>query len=160
MLSEADADELDQYLARKADEGIKPFLSDGDQIGNWRVTGLLGRGGSGEVYRVIHAETGQAAAVKVLLRDEQSAVNRFRDEAAFLAANKLPQFPCFYSEGRIKGRPCLVIELLEPIDIPSSEKGIAAYLLEVCACVGIGYVAKRSSLMWSDRSWPRSSGWT
>ena len=28
-----------------------------------------------------------------------------------------------------------MIELLEPIDIPSSEKGIASYLLEVCACV-------------------------
>ena len=65
----------------------------------------------------------------------QSAANRFRDEVAFLAANHLPQFPRFYSEGRIKGRPCLVIELLEPIDIPGSEKGIASYLLEVCACV-------------------------
>ena len=50
-------------------------------------------------------------------------------------ANHLPQFPRFYSEGRIKGRPCLVIELLEPIDIPSSDKGVASYLLEVCACV-------------------------
>ena len=135
MLSEIDAGVLDQYLARKTDEGEKPFLSDGDLIGCWRVTGLLGRGGSGEVYRVVHAETGQAAAVKVLVRDEQSAANRFRDEVAFLAANRLPQFPRFYSQGRVKGRPCLVIELLEPIDIPSSETGIASYLLEVCACV-------------------------
>ena len=135
MLSEADADELDHYLSRKADEGKKPFLSDGDQIGDWRVTGLLGRGGSGEVYRVVHTETGQAAAAKVLVRDEESAANRFREEVSFLAANKLPQFPRFYSEGRIKGRPFLVIELLEPIDVPSSEKGIASYLLEVCACV-------------------------
>ena len=135
MLSEADADELDHYLSRKADEGEKPILAAGDLIGSWRVAGLLGRGGSGEVYRVVHAETGQAAAAKVLVRDEQSAANRFREEVAFLAANQLPQFPRFYSEGRIKGRPCLMIELLEPIDIPSSEKGIASYLLEVCACV-------------------------
>lgn len=135
MLSESDADELDQYLSRKADEGEKPFLSEGEIIGPWRVTGLLGRGGSGEVYRVAHAETGQAAAVKVLVRDGQSAANRFREEIAFLAANQLSQFPRFYSEGQIRGRPFLVIELLEPIGIPSSEKGIASYLLEVCACV-------------------------
>ena len=135
MLIEADADELDRYLARKADEDEKSFLSAGDRIACWRVTGLLGRGGSGEVYRVVHAETGQAAAAKVLVRGEQSAANRFREEVAFLAANKLPQFPRFYSEGQIKGRPCFVMELLEPIDVPSSEKGIASYLLEVCACV-------------------------
>lgn len=135
MLSETDVGELNQYLSRKVDEGEKSFLSSGDLIGSWRVTGLLGRGGSGEVYRAVHAETGQAAAVKVLVRDEQSAANRFGDEVAFLAANHLPQFPCFYSQGRVKGRSYLVIELLEPIDIPSSEKGIASYLLEVCACV-------------------------
>ena len=135
MLNETDAGELDRYLSRKADEGEKPFLSEGEPIGAWRVTGLLGRGGSGEVYRVVHTETGQVAAAKVLVRDEQSAANRFRDEVAFLAANHLPQFPRFYSEGRIKGRSYLVIELLEPIDIPGSEKGIASYLLEVCACV-------------------------
>ena len=135
MLSEVDVGELGRYLSRKADDGEKSFLSEGDLIGSWRITGLLGRGGSGEVYRTIHAETGQAGAVKVLVRDGQSAANRFREEVAFLAANKLPQFPRFYSEGQIKGHPCLVIELLEPIDIPSSEKGIASYLLEVCACV-------------------------
>ena len=135
MLNETDAGELDRYLSRKADEGEKPFLSEDEIIGAWRVTGLLGRGGSGEVYRAVHAETGQAAAVKVLVRDEQSAANRFGDEVAFLAANHLPQFPRFYSQGRVKGRSYLVIELLEPIDIPSSEKGIASYLLEVCACV-------------------------
>ena len=135
MLNETDAGELDRYLSRKADEGEKPFLSEGEPIGAWRVTGLLGRGGSGEVYRVVHMETGQVAAAKVLVRDEQSAANRFRDEVAFLAANQLPQFPRFYSEGRIKGRSYLVIELLEPIDIPGSEKGIASYLLEVCASV-------------------------
>ena len=135
MLSETDVDELKHYLSCKAEEGEKSFLSEGDLVGRWRITGLLGRGGSGEVYRVIHVETGQAAAVKVLVRDEQSAASRFQDEVAFLAANQLPQFPCFYSEGWIKGRPYLVIELLDPIDIPSSEKGIASYLLEVCVCV-------------------------
>ena len=108
MLNETDAGELDQYLSRKADEGEKPFLSEDEIIGAWRVTGLLGRGGSGEVYRAVHAETGQAAAVKVLVRDEQSAANRFGDEVAFLAANHLPQFPRFYSQGRVKGRSYFV----------------------------------------------------
>ena len=135
MLNAADEAGLGTFLARQADVVDEPVLMSGTEIDGWRVTGLLGRGGNGEVYRVVHAETGQAAAVKVLVRDEQSAANRFREEVAFLAANHLPQFPRFYSEGRIKGRPFLVIELLEPIDIPCSEKGIASYLLEVCACV-------------------------
>ena len=135
MLNATDVGELNRFLSRKADEGEKPLLSEGELIAQWRITGLLGRGGSGEVYRVVHTETGQAAAVKVLVRDEQSAANRFRDEVAFLAANHLPQFPRFYSEGRVKGRPYLVIELLEPMEVPSSEQGIAAFLLEICACV-------------------------
>ena len=135
MLSESEADALDRFLSLKAEALEDPLLAAGGQIGDWRVACLLGRGGSGEVYRVVHAKTGQVAAAKVLARDEQSAVDRFRDEVAFLAANQLPQFPRLYSEGRINGRPYLVIELLEPVDIPSSEKGIASYLLEVCACV-------------------------
>ena len=135
MLNAADEAGLGAFLARQADAADGAILASGAEINGWRVTGLLGSGGSGEVYRVVHAETGQAAAVKVLVRDEQSAANRFREEVAFLAANHLPQFPRFYSEGRIKGRPFLVIELLEPMDIPDSEKGIASYLLEVCACV-------------------------
>lgn len=135
MLSETDLDELDRYLSRGADGGDKAFFCEGDLVGNWRIAGFLGRGGCGEVYRVIHVETGQVAAAKILVRDEQSAADRFKEEVAFLSANQLPQFPRFFSEGSVNGCPYLVIELLEPKDLPNTEKGIAAYLLEVCECV-------------------------
>ena len=61
----------------------------GRRFGAYEVTGPLGRGGMGEVYRARHVETGRDAAVKVILSagigslaDEEVA--RFKREAAVL----------------------------------------------------------------------------
>jgi len=65
----------------------------GETIGNYRLTGLLGRGGMGVVYRGEHVYIGKVAAVKVLFprfasRDE--AVKRFLREAWAASSIKHP----------------------------------------------------------------------
>lgn len=64
----------------------------GDVVdGRYRVVGLLGQGGFGSVYRVVHAGTGQICALKVLAvsaTDTDNRVRRFFAEARMTAALK------------------------------------------------------------------------
>ena len=141
MLNDTDIGGLDKFLASSG-KGALPRVQEHDNIlaagatlGSWRVEAFLGRGGSGEVYRVVHSVTRTPAAAKVLTRDDEVTRKRFQDETDFLAQNQLPQFPRYFESGECDGRVYLVLELLEPIDVPTDEKGIAEYLTDVCSCV-------------------------
>lgn len=116
----------------------------GDAVGDWRVLAFLGRGGSGEVYRVRHAQIGVVAAMKVLSRDDGAARDRFRREARILAEHSHPAFPRFLGYGEAGGRAYLVIELLEAMPLPSGDRDVARYLCKVCEGVaflhGLGMV--------------------
>ena len=150
MLNDADRSGLDKFLAGSGRDALRrvrdgdAILTAGAVLGNWRVEAFLGRGGSGEVYRVVHSVTRTPAAVKVLAKDDSTAAKRFLDEIAFLkewhesvgtAAPSRPQpFPRYYESGEINGRQFVIMELLEPIDVPTDEKGVANYLTNVCSC--------------------------
>jgi len=56
----------------------------GRQVGKYRITRLLGRGGMGAVFELVHESVGQRAAIKVLLAkyaQDPEFVKRFFDEA-------------------------------------------------------------------------------
>lgn len=133
MLNADDAAGLDAFLSRQADGIAVPLLTPGVTIEGWRVTGLLGRGGNGEVYRVVRG--GEAAALKIRTKDGDAARVRFAEEVRFLRENALPQFPRFIVAGEFEGREFVVMELLDPIDLPRDDAGIADYLLALCGCV-------------------------
>jgi serine/threonine protein kinase len=141
VLNDTDIDGLDKFLASSGKDAFPRvqeydnILAAGATLGSWRVEAFLGRGGSGEVYRVVHSVTRTPAAAKVLTRDDEVMKKRFQDEIDFLAQNQLPQFPRYFESGECDGRVYLVLELLEPIDVPTDEKGIAEYLTDVCLCV-------------------------
>ncbi len=141
MLSDTDKECLDSFLRGSNPGNLRTSLRGegtfptGTMFGDWRIEGLLGAGGNGEVYRVVNAVTKDVAAAKFLLRNDAASKKRFLYEVGFLAQNTLPQFPRYFGSGRHCGREFLVMELLEPYDVPSDEKGIAAYLLDVCSCV-------------------------
>ena len=141
MLNDTDIGGLDKFLASSGKDAFPRvqehdnILAAGATLGSWRVEAFLGRGGSGEVYRVVHSVTRTPAAAKVLTRDDEVTKRRFQDEIDFLAQNQLPQFPRYFESGECDGRVYLVLELLEPIDVPTDEKGIAEYLTDVCSCV-------------------------
>ena len=138
----ADSQNIDDFLSAHAPVESSPTFVAGDQFGDWRVTAFLGRGGSGEVYRVVHTTLGTAAALKVCVknperdaaRDEAVCV-RFRREAKLLAENKNPAFPCFRGFGEREGRPWYVMELLEHSPLPTTEREIARFLLAVASGV-------------------------
>lgn len=109
------------------------LLKQGDVVSDWTVTGFLGRGGSGEVYRVQAADGKSFAALKVVAKDAASVRERFDFEAEVLARGVCAALPKLFAHGVCNGRPYLVMELLEPVELPEREPEIAAYLLEICA---------------------------
>ncbi len=135
-------DSAERFLAGHPDPVRPPFLEDGADVDGWRVAAFLGRGGSGEVYRV--ESSGRVAALKLLVRETASARRRFLREADILARTDNPAFPRFFAKGEFGGLPYMVIELLEPRDLPSSDSEVASLLLGVCEGVsvlhGMGYV--------------------
>lgn len=133
MLNETDINGLERFLSRQLSDDTPPAFSEGDLLGEWRVTGFLGRGGTSEVYRV--SKEDEYAAAKVLIKLDESSRRRFAEEMRFLSENALPQFPRFVSSGETGGCPYIITEVLDPIDMPSEEKGIASYLLAVCETV-------------------------
>ena len=110
-------------------------FQDGAVFGSWRVTAFLGKGGSGEVYRAVHVSLGTPAALKVLVRDEPRARERFLREAKLLCELKSASFPRFLEYGEANGRFYLAMELLEPGDLPSGDREVARFLLQVCEAV-------------------------
>ena len=124
-------------------------------FGDWRVTAFIGRGGNGEVYCAENVSLGTPAAVKVLVRDEPRAKERFTREAKLLSELKSASFPQFYSYGEANGCPYLAMELLEPGELPSGDRNVARFLLSVCDAVAElhsrGYIhrdIKPSNILW------------
>lgn len=107
----------------------------GALFGDWRVTAYIGRGGNGEVYCAEHVLRGGSAAVKVQVRDEARAKERFAREAKLLSELTSASFPKFYSYGEANGCAYIAMELLEPGDLPSGEKDVARFILSVCDAV-------------------------
>ena len=127
----------------------------GTIFGDWRLTAFIGRGGNGEVYCAEHISLGTSAALKVLVRDEPRAKERFLCEAKLLSELKSASFPQFYSYGEANGCPYLAMELLEPGELPSGDRNVARFLLSVCDAVAElhsrGYIhrdIKPSNILW------------
>jgi serine/threonine protein kinase len=83
----------------------------GQQLGNYRLTHLLGQGGFAEVYLGEHTRLGMQAAIKVLhayLRDEDTAV--FQQEARTIAQLRHPSIIRVLDFDIQNGTPFLVLD--------------------------------------------------
>jgi len=140
----SDRASVEAFLEAHAPVRVPSVFEAGTAVGEWRVAAFVARGGNGEVYRVEHIRLGVAAAMKVLTRCDDSSRDRFRREAKILAESEHPAFPRFLGYDESGERPCLVIELLEPMTLPSGDESVADFLEQVCAAVsflhGLGYV--------------------
>ena len=135
---------VDNWLERHAPIEASGEIPDGTVVDGWRVAALVARGGSGEVYRAVHAETGRVAAFKVLHRDDDVARARFALEISILSENRSPFLPAFYGAGEYMGRPWCAMEFLNPFSLPSGDGAVASFVTDVCRGVGelhaMGYV--------------------
>ncbi len=92
----------------------------GATIGRYRLDGLLGRGGMGEVYRAFDTERERSVALKVLLRPlalDDEYVARFRREARLAARLSDPHILPIHDFGEIQGRLFIDMRLVDGPDL-------------------------------------------
>jgi serine/threonine-protein kinase len=91
-------------------------LTIGTQLGSHEITGLLGKGGMGEVYRARDLKLKREVAIKILpdefIRDPDR-VSRFQREAEVLASLNHPNIATIYDFDEANGSRFLVLELVD-----------------------------------------------
>ena len=91
-------------------------LTRGARLGPYEISGLLGAGGMGEVYRAHDTRLGRAVAVKVIpeeLSAHKDRLRRFEEEARATAALSHPNILALYDVGVEGDVHYVVEELLE-----------------------------------------------
>jgi serine/threonine protein kinase len=88
----------------------------GDTIADYRILGILGRGGMGAVYRVSNLLTGREEAMKVVLPDyaaDADAADRFLREIKIQASLQHPNITALRTAVRAENHILMIMELVE-----------------------------------------------
>ena len=91
-------------------------LPSGTHLGPYVITGPLGAGGMGEVYRAHDSRLNRDVAIKTLpasVADDATRMARFQREAQMLAALSHPHIASIYGLEEAAGECALVMELVE-----------------------------------------------
>ncbi len=86
------------------------------QVANYRILGVLGRGGMGVVYKAKQAGLNRLVALKMVLSGPLARpehLSRFRSEAAAVARLQHPNIVQIYEIGDFQGQPFFSLEYLE-----------------------------------------------
>ena len=89
----------------------------GDRVGDYQVTGVLGRGGMGRVYRVRSLLTDREEAMKVVLDDDPSLADRFLREIRVHASLQHPNIAALHTAMRIDDRVIMILELVDGVTL-------------------------------------------
>src|SRR3982751_1808172 len=90
--------------------------------GRYRIIGLLGRGGMGEVYRATDLTLGQSVALKFLPEEasrNQRLLERFHGEVRVARLVSHPNGCRVYDIGEIEGAPYISMEYVDGEDLSS-----------------------------------------
>jgi hypothetical protein len=87
----------------------------GERLGQYRITGILGRGGMATVYRATQERLGRDVALKVLRAapDDPQATARFEREARSVARLSHPNILPVYDYGEEHGARYIAAQLIE-----------------------------------------------
>lgn len=121
----------------------------GDILGDYQVTGVLGRGGMGKVFRVRNLLTDRDEAMKVALsgiEDDPGLADRFLREIKVHASLQHPGIAALRTALRIEGRLLMIVELVEgisleerlnrgAIDVPTA----TGYVIQVLSALGYAH---------------------
>ena len=102
------------------DEGR--FIAGTLLAGRYRILGLLGRGGMGEVYRATDLMLGQSVALKFLPQEaarDQRLLERFHGEVRIARQVSHPNVCRVYDIGQIDGMPFISMEYVDGEDLSS-----------------------------------------
>ncbi|HTC35419.1 MAG TPA: protein kinase [Bryobacteraceae bacterium] len=91
-------------------------LTIGDRLGPYEISGLIGKGGMGEVYRARDTRLERTVAIKVLPAEfsaQEERLRRFEQEARVLGAFSHPNLLAIHDVGSENGTHFLVSELLD-----------------------------------------------
>jgi serine/threonine protein kinase/tetratricopeptide (TPR) repeat protein len=86
------------------------------EIVGFKIIGLLGSGGMGQVFLAEEESLGRKVAIKIILEslpEQDQVVARFRREARSMAAIDHPNIVHLYSFGEVGGRPYFVMQYVE-----------------------------------------------
>ena len=87
-----------------------------ERLGPYEITGTLGRGGMGAVYKAVHSETHETAAVKLLSADlagEEGFRSRFEAEIETLRKLRHPNIVRLFGFGQQEGLLFYAMELVD-----------------------------------------------
>src|SRR5882757_9001885 len=90
--------------------------------GRYRIIGLLGRGGMGEVYRATDLTLGQSVALKFLPEEasrNQRLLERFHGEVRVARLVSHPNVCRVYDIGEVEGMPFISMEYIDGEDLAS-----------------------------------------
>jgi serine/threonine-protein kinase len=107
-------------IASTVDEGR--FIPGTLIAGRYRVIGLLGRGGMGEVYRATDLALGQSVALKILPEDaagNPQLLERFQGEVRIARQVSHPNVCRVYDLGEADGIPFISMEYVDGEDLSS-----------------------------------------
>jgi Tol biopolymer transport system component len=98
--------EVEALLARDVAESTETMLAVGSQLGPYKIEGLLGAGGMGQVYRAMDTRLGRRVAIKI---SAERFSGRFEREARAIAVLNHPNICTLHDVGP----NYLVMELVE-----------------------------------------------
>jgi serine/threonine protein kinase len=90
-------------------------LESGATLNQYRILGLIGRGGMGEVYAADDTRLGRKVAIKILpvtLADDAERLQRFTQEARAVSALNHPSILTIYDVDEVGGHTFLVTEFI------------------------------------------------
>jgi serine/threonine protein kinase len=102
-------------------------IESGKILGGYRLLGLLGAGGMGEVYLAENVATGSAAALKVVQssrRTDKALFARFQREIKALKRLRHPNIACYHESGDCDDLMYLVMEHVPGVDLEHVVKGV------------------------------------
>ncbi|HJR58731.1 MAG TPA: protein kinase [Vicinamibacterales bacterium] len=112
------------------------LLTAGSRLGPYEITGALGAGGMGEVYRARDTRLERQVAIKLLTTGNPGeAADRLLQEARSASALNHPHICTLHEIGDAAGQPFIVMELVEG---ESLERRIAGQGLPVATVLRLG----------------------
>jgi eukaryotic-like serine/threonine-protein kinase len=109
----------------------------GELIGHYRIEGLIGVGGMGEVYLARDVQLGRKAALKLLpgrLTADEAQLSRFKTEARSASALNHPNILTVYEIGAEGNRQFIATEFIEGVTLRAS---LAEGRMNLCAALEI-----------------------